>query len=150
MMSTIRELLKDAMKDESKVLVYAIRHFLSAGKLKYDDPADKFDEVIANATDRDNQAIGELMEQNPLGIDEIHVYAMKIEKGRFAFVFARDEEEATYFFCRTFQRWPMNCHQYPMDSPMSVGYRFRSFRELKKEHDEFPALAGIYEKEVTA
>ncbi len=150
MMFTIRELLKEAMRDEIKVLVYAIRHFLSAGKLRYDDPADKLDEVLAQATEEDNRAIGELMEQNPLGIDEIHVYAMKIENGRFAFVFARNEEEATHFFCRVFQQWPKNCHQYPMDFPMAVGVRFRSFRELKREHDEFPALAGIYEREVKA
>ncbi len=138
------------MKDEVKVLVYAIRHFLSAGKLRYDDPADKLDEVLAQATEEDNRAIGKLFEENPLKIDEIHVYAMKIENGRFAFVFARNEEEATHFFCCVFQQWPKNCHQYPMDFPMAVGVRFRSFRELKREHAEFPALAGIYEREVKA
>ncbi|WP_404332111.1 hypothetical protein [Mesobacillus maritimus] len=54
------------------------------------------------------------------------------------------DEEAIEFFTETFQQPPMNCHEYPLDFELSRGNGVITFREMKKEFESFPAVAGYF------
>ncbi|MED3747584.1 MULTISPECIES: hypothetical protein [Geobacillus] len=108
---------------------------------------DELEAAMESATEEDRRAIARLVEENPLKVREIHVFSVKVGQGRFAFVFAADEEEAKSFIRHKYGIEPKNCFQYPLDFPMSIGNRFTTFREMARTKN-LPSLAGFYQKEV--
>lgn len=140
-MITVRELYEDSIRYEEKTLAHYILHLLQEGKVSLDDDADKIYFLQA-----DHEKVAQMIEQNLLGFSNIKVFSLKYDDKRFAFIFAASEEEAIQFFQQTFKRKPYNCHEYPLDFPMSRGNEFLTFRDMRKEHSHFPALAGFYER----
>ncbi|MEB3752511.1 hypothetical protein MKY25_01580 [Geobacillus sp. FSL W8-0032] len=140
-MITVRELYEESIRYEEKTLAHYILHLLQEGKVTLDDDADSLD-----FTKADHQKVAQMIEQNQLGFSDIKIFSLKYEEELFAFVFAVNEEEAIQFFRNTFKRHPYNCHQQLMDFPMTRGRETVTFRDIKKEHEKFPALAGVYER----
>ncbi|KYD28544.1 hypothetical protein ABEV35_10885 [Geobacillus stearothermophilus] len=140
--------MKEAIRNEAASLIYTLHYFLSTKRLRRDSTMEELEKAMENATEEDKRAIARLVEENPLKVREIHVFSLKIRQGRFAFVFATNEEEAKLFVQHKYGIEPKNCFQYPLDFPMSIGNRFTTFREMAREKNSFPSLAGFYQKEV--
>ncbi|WP_044893015.1 hypothetical protein [Bacillus alveayuensis] len=140
-MTTVRELYEESIRYEEKTLAHYILHLLQEGQVSLDDDADKIDFLQA-----DHEKVAQMIVQNQLGFSDIKVFSLKYDDKLFAFVFAASQEEAIEFFQKKFKRNPKNCHEYLLDFPMSRGNEFLTFRDMKKEHSHFPALAGFYER----
>jgi hypothetical protein len=140
-MTTVRELYEESIRYEEKTLAHYILHLLQERKVSLDDDADKIDFLQA-----DHEKVAQMIVQNQLGFSDIKVFSLKYDDKLFAFVFAASQEEAIEFFQKKFKRNPKNCHEYPLDFPMSRGNEFLTFRDMRKEHSKFPALAGFYER----
>lgn len=140
-MITVRELYEESIRYEEKTLAHYILHLLQEGKVSLDDDADKLD-----FTQADYEKVAQMIEQNLLGFSDIKIFSLKYDDKLFAFVFAASQEEAIEFFQKKFKRNPKNCHEYPLDFPMSRGNEFLTFRDMRKEYSHFPALAGFYER----
>jgi len=140
-MPTVRELYEESIRYEEKTLAHYILHLLQEGHVSLDDDADSLD-----FTQADHEKIAAMILQNQLGFDDIRVFCLKYDDKLFAFVFAKNSEEAIAFFQKRFKRNPYNCHVYSLDFPMSRGQEFITFREMKKEYDCFPTFIGFYER----
>jgi hypothetical protein len=140
-MTTVRELYEESIRYEEKALAHYILHLLQEDQVSLDDDASLID-----FTKADHRKVSKMIEQNLLGFNDIKVFSLKYDDKLFAFIFAASEEEAIQFFRQKFKRKPYNCHEYPLDFPMSRGNEFLTFRDMKKEHSHFPALAGFYER----
>lgn len=140
-MTTVRELYEDSIRFGEKTLAHYILHLLQEGKVSLDNNVSSLNFFLA-----DQKKVAEMIEQNQLGFDDIKVFSLKFDDRTFAFVFAVSKEEAIEFFKKKFKRNPYNCHEYLLDIPMSRGKEYLTFRDMKKEHNKFPALAGVYER----
>lgn len=140
-MTTVRELYEESIRYEEKTLAHYILHLLQEGKVSLEDDVDSLDFMQA-----DHEKVAQMIRENKLGFSDIKIFSLKYDNKRFAFIFAASEEEAIQFFRQKFKRKPYNCHEYPLDFPMSRGNEFLTFRDMKKEHSHFPALAGFYER----
>ncbi|MEK4381149.1 hypothetical protein NSS70_04425 [Aeribacillus sp. FSL K6-2848] len=140
-MTTVRELYEESIRYEEKTLAHYILHLLQEGKVSLEDDADKIDFLQA-----DHEKVAQMIQQNQLGLSDIKFFSLKYDEKIFAFVFAASQEEAIEFFQKKFKRKPKNCHEYPLDFPMARGQEFLTFRDMRKEHKNFPAIAGIYER----
>jgi hypothetical protein len=140
-MTTVRELYEDSIRYEEKALAHYILHLLQERPVSLDDDASLID--LSKA---DHQKVAQMIQQNQLGLSDIKVFSLKYDEKIFAFVFAASQKEAIAFFQKKFKRKPKNCHEYPLDFPMARGQEFLTFRDMRKEHKNFPAIAGIYER----
>jgi len=137
----IKELYEDSIKYEESFIAHYILFLLHEGRISLADDVNKLKLVKA-----DEHKFWQLYKQNPLGFSLIKVFALKHSGKIFVFIFAKDKSEAISFFQQTFNQKPINCHEYSLDTPMNLGNRFLSFRDLRKETNEFPSLIGFYEK----
>ncbi|WMV75009.1 hypothetical protein [Geobacillus thermodenitrificans] len=140
--------MKEAIRDETASLIYTLHYFLSSGRIRRDSTMDELEAAMESVAEEDTRTIARLIEENPLKVYEIRVFSLKIGQGRFAFVFAANEEEAKSFVRHKYGIEPKNCFQYPIDFPVSIGNRFTTFREMARAKNSFPSLAGFYQKEV--
>jgi hypothetical protein len=140
-MTTVRELYEESIRYEEKTLAHYILHLLQEGRVSLEDDADTIDFMQA-----DHEKVAQMIGENHLGFSDIRIFSLKYDNKRFAFIFAANEEEAIRFFQQKFKRKPYNCHEYPLDFPMSRGQEFLTFRDMRKEYSNFPALAGFYER----
>ncbi|MFT4413722.1 hypothetical protein ACLM5H_07670 [Fredinandcohnia humi] len=72
--------------------------------------------------------------------------SLKTNFNDFVFIFARTHQEATQYFAKMFLQTPKDCYKYPLDFEFVRGNEIVTFREMKKEHTSFPAVAGYYKK----
>lgn len=142
-MNTIEDLLRDAMDYEEKVLIYYILYALEKEKIKMEDPEEKFDMI--QFTEQENKEIARLIEENPLKIDRVNIYSLKMDKTRYAMIFARSKEEAIHYYIKKFKKKPLNCCEFLLDYQVMQGKKAVSFLELRKQLDSFPAYAGYME-----
>ncbi|WP_235848390.1 hypothetical protein [Litchfieldia alkalitelluris] len=91
----------------------------------------------------DHQKVAGMIEENVLGFYPVKIYSLKMRQGEFVFVFARSPNEAKEFYVKTFQCTPLNCHEYLLEFEVARGNGGISFREMKKEFGEFPAVVGF-------
>lgn len=140
-MTTVRGLYEESIRYEEKALAHYILHLLQERQVSLDDDASLID--LSKA---DHEKVAQMIQQNQLGLSDIKVFSLKYDEKIFAFVFAASQEEAIEFFQKKFKRKPKNCHEYPLDFPMARGQEFLTFRDMRKEHKNFPAIAGIYER----
>jgi hypothetical protein len=138
----VKELYLDCIQNESSFLAHYIYHLLIEQKLSLQDDTAKIDVVHA-----DLQKVEELIRNNVLGIHKICVYSMKMNQKDFVFIFAGSEEEAIQFYKKTFHKSPGNCHEYSLDSQFYRGNDVISFRDMRKEYEVFPAIAGYFTRE---
>lgn len=143
-MPTVKNLLDDAMKYEMKGLVYCILYALRKKYIQPNDPEEKF--FNTRFADTDNEQIARLIESNPLRLDIIKIYSLKMDKRKFAMIYARSREEAIERYKKIFNRTPLNCHEFLLDYEIMQGNKPISYREMRKQFNSFPAYAGYMER----
>jgi hypothetical protein len=137
---TIKELYLDALKNEATALVYCIYYLLMEKKISLYEPIGKLD-----LKQVDNDKVAKLVEENVLGIEKIGIYSLQMHEDRFVYIFAKSEQEAIAHYIKTYQISPLNCTEHSLDMEMIRGKKVITFRELKKEYDQFPVVVGYYE-----
>lgn len=142
-MNTIEDLLRDAMDYEEKALIYYILYALKKGKIKMEDPEEKFDSIFF--TEREKKEVARLIEENPLKIDRVNIFSLKMDKTRYAMIFARSKREAIHYYIKRFKKKPLNCCEFLLDYQVMQGEKPITFWELRKQFDSFPAYAGYME-----
>ena len=79
-----------------------------------------------------------------LGIRKLGIYSLKRNAKDFVFIYAYSDQEAVEFFTETFRESPLNCHEYSLDFELARGNGVITFREMKKEFEDFPVVAGDF------
>jgi hypothetical protein len=137
----VGELYLESIRLEQCSLTYYLYHLLAERNISLDDHINQIDLEQA-----DHQEVAEMIQTNHLGIRKLGVYSLKKNAKDFVFIYAYSDQEAIDFFTETFQQTPLNCHEYPLDFELARGNWVVTFREMKKEFDQFPAIAGYFKK----
>ena len=137
----IRDLYEDSIKFEEPLIAHYIFYLLQESLISLEDDVKKLYEIKV-----DKQKLSKILKQNLLGFSQIKVFALKHSDKYYIFIFAKNKQEAISYFQKTFKRNPLNCNEYSLDTPMNIGNRFLSFRDMRKEQKEFPTVIGFYEK----
>lgn len=143
-MRTVKTLFDEAIRYEMKSLVYCILYALKNKNIRLDDSEEKF--FNTRFADTDNEQIARLIESNPLRLDIIKIYSLKMDKRKFAMIYARSREEAIQYYQELFHKKPLNCHEILLDHEILLGKKSVSFREMRKQFNTFPAYAGFIER----
>ncbi|WP_102345960.1 hypothetical protein [Bacillus sp. Marseille-P3661] len=138
----VRELFKDSLLYEESFLAHCLFHLLNEKKYSLDDDISQID-----LHQVDYYKVAEMVQKDVLGIQRVNIYSLKMDEKTFVFIYARSQEEATQLYIQYFQRLPMNCHDYPLEFEIVRGKGKTSFREMRKEFDSFPAIAGILSRD---
>jgi hypothetical protein len=133
----VEELYRDSLIYEESSLAHYLYHLLAEQKISLDDNISKLDFDQA-----DHQKVAELIQTNVLGFHKICIFSLKMDQQDFVFIFAASQEEAIQFYTESFLQTPLNCHEYPLDFELSRGNGVISFRDMRKEFESFPAIAG--------
>ncbi|WP_062110007.1 hypothetical protein [Bacillus niameyensis] len=139
-MSTIKTLFEDAVQYEESLLAHHIFCLVQEGKISWHDP----DSILSNI-EPNFEKLESMHESNFLGLCPIKIFSLKLERGQWAFVYAKDPAEASQYVQRTVGKKPLNCHELSPDFEIYYGNRILNFRALKKEQTEFPCLIMYYE-----
>ncbi|MFB3167580.1 hypothetical protein P5G62_010710 [Neobacillus sp. 179-C4.2 HS] len=123
-------------------MAHYLYHLLDEKKISLDDDVSKIQLVKA-----DIHKVNELVQNNLLGIGEMNIYSLKMNQTDFVFIFAANLKDAIHFYNRTFLRPPLNCHLYSLDVDFYICNDVISFRDSRKEIEQFPAIAGYYTRE---
>ncbi|MCM3768752.1 hypothetical protein [Neobacillus niacini] len=137
----VKELYEISLRDEESFVAHCIYHLLMEGKISLEDEISKLDSVQV-----DHQKVAELIRKNVLGIHKVRIYSLKMNRKEFYFIFASGPEEAIQFFIEIFKQSPLNCHEYPLEFELERGKEFVNFREMRKDFERFPAIAGRFER----
>jgi hypothetical protein len=137
----VGELYLESIRLEQCSLAHYLYHLLAERKILMNDTIDQLDLEQAN-----HQKVAEMIQTNHLGIRKLGIYSLKRNVRDFVFIYAYADEEAIEFFTKTFRDAPLNCHEYPLDFELARGNGVITFREMKKEFDQFPAIAGYFMK----
>lgn len=137
----VREMYEYSLLYEDSTLAHSLYHLLAEKKISLDDDMSKIDMKQAN-----HEKIAELVQKNVLGIRKIGIYSLKMDKKNFVFIYAGSEEEAIEFYRKSFHKYPLNCHEYLLDFELTRGNDVISFREMRREFERFPAVAGYFVK----
>jgi hypothetical protein len=135
----VKDLYFDCIQNEISYVAHSIYHLLAEEKLSLNDDSSKIGVVKA-----DLQKVNELIQKNVLGIKKICVYSLKMNQQDFVFIFAASEEEAIQYYTNTLHQNPWNIYEYPLDFLFYRGKDVISFREMRKEIEDFPAIAGYF------
>ncbi|WHY03303.1 hypothetical protein [Neobacillus sp. DY30] len=138
----VKDLFLDTIQYEYSFVAHYLYHLLEEKKLSLNDDVSKIQSVTG-----DIHKVNELVVKNLLGIGEMNVYSMKMNTADFVFIFAPNLKDAIQFYHRTFFKPPLNCHQYSLDFDFYRGNEVISFRDMRKEIEQFPAIAGYYTRE---
>lgn len=93
-----------------------------------------------------HQKVAQMIHNNFLGFHRINIYSLKMNQMNFVFIFAGSEEEAIQYYVQTFHQSPLNCHEYLLDFQLIRGKEVISFRDMRKDIESFPAIAGYFMK----
>jgi hypothetical protein len=137
----IKEAFLDSLRNEESSLAHYIQYLLAEKKLSLEDDISKLNFDLAN-----HQKVAEMIRNNVLGIYKVRVYSLKMNQKDFVFIFACSEEEAIQYYTKTFLQRPWNCHEHLLDFQFYRGNEVISFRDMRKECDRFPAIAGYYSR----
>ncbi|KKK39995.1 hypothetical protein WQ57_01625 [Mesobacillus campisalis] len=133
----VKDVYLEAITLEASSLAHYIFHLLAEKKISLEDHMDQIDQA-------DQQKVAEMIDNNFLGFHKVGIYSLKRCAKEFVFIFAGSELEAIQFFTRTFRQRPLNCHESCLDFELVRGNEVISFREMKKECERFPAVAGVF------
>ncbi|MFJ7728519.1 hypothetical protein ACIQXV_20525 [Neobacillus sp. NPDC097160] len=137
----VEEMYRDSLIFEESSLAHYLYHLLAERKISLADNISKIDFDQA-----DHQKVAELIQNNVLGFHKIGIYSLKINQKDFIFIFAASEHEAIQLYSRTFHQTPLNCYEYSLDFQLSRGKGVISFRDMRKEFERFPAIAGCFKR----
>jgi hypothetical protein len=138
----VNDLYLESIQLEETSLAHCIYHLLAEKKISLEDDVSQI-----NFQQIDNQKVKELVQKNVLGITKVGIYSLKMSKKDFVFIFAASKKEAIQFYLKTFNQFPLNCLEYSLDYQLSRGYSAISFREMRKEFEIIPAIAGYFMRE---
>ncbi|MDN3015771.1 hypothetical protein PH210_06065 [Paenibacillus sp. BSR1-1] len=134
----VKELYLNCIHCEHSALAHYIHHLLEEKIISLEDNISKLDLKQAN-----HQKVAEMIKTNLLGFRSRNgIYSLKMKQKEFAFIYAASKQEAIQFYTDIFHQTPLNCHEYSLDFQLSRGNDVISFRDMKKEFDRFPAIAG--------
>ncbi|MEQ2525139.1 hypothetical protein WMO40_00385 [Bacillaceae bacterium CLA-AA-H227] len=133
----VRTLYLDSIHYEEPMLAYYILHLLENKKLTLDDDISKLDWEKPN-----HEQLAAMIKENKLGFHPIKIFSLKMDQNKFVFIFAASREEAIQYYLNTYQKQPLNCLQQLLEYELVRGNKAITFREMKKEHAKFPAVAG--------
>ncbi|MEH7253205.1 hypothetical protein V7111_13830 [Neobacillus niacini] len=137
----IKEAYHDSLLYEESALAHYIHHLLAEKKISLDDDISKLNFDQAN-----HQKVAEMIRNNVLGFHKIRIYSLKMNKKDFIFIFAASEQEAIQCYTKAYHHAPLNCHESSLDFQFTRGNGVISFRDMRKDFDSFPAIAGYYNK----
>lgn len=137
----VKELYQNSIILEKSSLAHYLHHLLAEKKISLEDDASKIDFNQA-----DHQKVSEMIQNNALAFHKVGIYSLKMSQKTFAFVYARSEEEAIRFCTNYYHHAPLNCHEYPLEVDLTRGNEIISFRDMRKEFESFPAIAGFFMK----
>lgn len=137
----VKELYLDSLLNEESALAHLIHHLLSERKVSLEDDISMLDKAQV-----DREKVAEMIHRNVLGFRKIHMYSLKMSKTTFVFIFAANKQEAIQYFSKTFHQRPLNCCEYLLEYEFARGNEITTFREMKRDHEKFPTIAGYYEK----
>jgi len=138
----VKEYYLECLLTEDSTLAHCIYHLLSEQKVSLQDEFSQSDLHKA-----DFKVVTEMIENNVLGIRRLNIYSLKMNQQDFVFIFARSRQEAIQFCAKTYQQTPINCHEYLLDFEIVRGNETITFRDMKKEFEEFPAVVGVYSRD---
>nr|WP_263326288.1 hypothetical protein [Neobacillus sp. Marseille-Q6967] len=137
----VKELYMDCLRFEESSLAHYIHHLLAEQKISLDDNIS-----ILDLDQADHQKVAEMIQNNVLGFHKIGIYSLKMNQKDFVFIFAASKQEAIQFYSKTFHQSPLNCNEYPLDFQLARGNDVISFRDMRKEFESFPAIAGYFKR----
>jgi len=140
-MPTVKSLYEESLKQEESSLAHYILHLLQDGKVRLDDDVSELDFDQA-----DHEKVAKMIKSNELKFSLIKVFALKYTNRTFAFVLAKSADEAKAYLKNEFGKGTLSCYEMSLDTPIARGKRTMTFREIRKEEKEFPALAGVFTK----
>lgn len=140
-MSTIKDLLDDAVRYEESALAHYIFFLLQEGKVQLADDKSTLDLSLCYA-----DKFQDMWKNNVLGFDKTKIYSLKQSKDTFVFIFAENPRDARYLYWREYGQEPINCMELSQDEIISYGNRFMSFRQIKQEMQKFPCILGYFKK----
>lgn len=143
-MSTVKDLLDEAMEYEEKILVYHILYAVEKGKVFLTDSRERFKKI--RFTQEEQREISKWIQENPLKIEKIRIYCLKMDNTRFAMIFAKNSREAVDYYIKLFKKRPLNCLEHYLDYEVTQGTKPISFRELRKQLNSFPAYVGYMDR----
>ncbi|PMC33915.1 hypothetical protein CJ195_26215 [Bacillus sp. UMB0899] len=133
----VKDLYLESIRSEESSLAHYIYHLLEERKISLDDDKSKIDFEQA-----DHQKVAELIEKNILGFHKVRIFALKMSQNHFVFIFAENQEKAVQFYSKTFHQAPLTCQEYTLDFQLTRGNGAITFREMRKEFESFPVIAG--------
>jgi len=138
----VKEVYEYAIEHEEHLIAHYLLYAIQNGV--------PIDEDIKNLSqyNLDTNEARKLAESNVLGFTDIKIFSLKKTEKEYVFIFAEDTESAKKHFFKLYHTKPINCHEYPLDTLMARGNEFITFRDIRKEHDQFPALCGVYFKAI--
>ncbi|MEH7307612.1 hypothetical protein [Neobacillus drentensis] len=140
----VKDLYMDCFRYEESSLAHCIYHLLTEKKISLDDDMSKID--LEQAV---HQKVRELIQNNVLGFHKVGIYSLKMNQKDFVFIFASSKQEAIHFYTKTFHQNPLNCHEYSLDYQLARGNDVISFRDMRKEFESVPAIAGYFKRVVS-
>jgi hypothetical protein len=138
----VKEVFEECLHNQESSLAHYIYHLLLEKKISLDDDESKID-----LNEADHQKVATLIENNVLGIHWIGIFSLKRNVRDFVLIFASSKEEAIQFYTQSFHQAPMNCHEQLLEFEMIRNSGPISFRNMKKEFNSFPAIAGYFRRE---
>ncbi|WHY65026.1 hypothetical protein [Neobacillus sp. SuZ13] len=138
----VKELYMDCFRYEESSLAHYIYHLLAEKKISLED-----DFSIKDLDQADHQKVKELIQNNVLGFHKVSIFSLKMNQKDFVFIFAANDQDVIQFYTNTFHQNPLNCHEYSLDYQLDRGNGVISFRDMRKEFESFPAIAGFCERE---
>ncbi|WP_442600002.1 hypothetical protein [Neobacillus sp. D3-1R] len=139
----VRDVYLYCFQNEETSLAHCIHHLLAEKKITLDDDMSKVDLHQVN-----HQKVAEMIQNNVLGFHKVNIYSLKRSKEEFVFIYAFNQQAAIQCYKENFHQSPLNCHEYPLDFELTRGNDVISFREMRKEFERFPAVAGCFRKMV--
>ncbi|TDL75466.1 hypothetical protein E2R56_06555 [Rhodococcus qingshengii] len=139
----VKDAYFDSLRFQESALAHYIHHLLGEMKISLDDDMSKIDFQQA-----DHQKVREMIQNNVLGIHKIRVYSLKMNQKDFVFIYAASEQEAIQFYTKSFHQTPLNCHEYSLDFQLARGNDVISFRDIRKEYEDLPAIAGYFTRHI--
>jgi len=133
----VKDLYHLSLKYEESALAHYIYHLIQEKKINLEVDVEKLD-----LNEADHDKVAKMIQNNVLGFQTIRIYALTYARKKYAFIFARNEKEATQHFIQTFHQKPHSCVELLLDYEIIRGNEVTTFRELRKEYDRFPVLVG--------
>lgn len=136
-MQTIKQLLYDAVEYDETLLAHAIYIAVQDGLVNMEDLASEFD-----IDKLDFEKVKKAEAENYLAISFIKLYAMPLEPGCFAFVLAKNEDEAEAEYRREYGYAPRKVLDMHSNIDRLLYFpeknKYMSFRTIRSQVQNFP------------